>query len=355
MGQKEHQKVKGRGAQSSVHNKFQKHSYENDHELVDFSLDELENEAKTSYVKVFPKSIVNEVPSKDVRLDWSMNPYQGCEHGCAYCYARVTHEYWGYGAGLDFERVIMYKPNAPDLLRKFLDKKSWNGEPIMLSGNTDCYQPVEKKFELTRQLLSILNEYKNPVGIITKNSLIERDLDILTEMARDNLVSVNMSITSMDESLRSNLEPRTSTAKNRFRTVERLSKAGIPTSVMIGPVIPGLNSHEIPEIIKQSANSGAVWANYIMVRLNGVVADVFTDWLIKSYPDRANKVLNMIKEANGGVLSNTIDGERMRGKGNTAKMIQDLFEINRSKYMKNPNFQLNSELFCRPGQQLNLF
>ncbi|UKN03200.1 PA0069 family radical SAM protein [Paracrocinitomix mangrovi] len=355
MNQKKQLKLKGRGAQSTVQNKFNKFHYEADHDLSDFSLEELEQGVKTKYLEVFPKSLVNKVPSKDIYLNWSMNPYQGCEHGCAYCYARTTHEFWGYEPALDFERVIMYKPNAEQLLRKFLDKKSWQVEGIMLSGNTDCYQPAERKFELTRKLLKVLNEYKNPVGIITKNSLIERDIDILSELAKDDLVLVNISITSIDESLRAKLEPRTSSNKNKFKTIEALVKNGIPTQVMIGPVIPGLNDHEIPEILKKAADAGAQWANYIMVRLNGSVGDIFTDWIEKTYPERANKVLNHIKSSNGGVLSNTIDGGRMRGKGSMAKMIQDLFEINRSKLMVKPEFTFNTDLFVRPGQQLNLF
>jgi DNA repair photolyase len=354
MAERRKMTIKGRGAQSSTSNRFNTTSY-HDHELNDFSFEEEQEGVKTTYLEVHPKTLVNPVPSKDIYLNWSMNPYQGCEHGCAYCYARSTHEYWGYNSGLDFERVIMYKPDAPELLRQFLNRKKWVPEGIMLSGNTDCYQPAEKKFELTRNLLEVLSEYKNPAGIITKNALITRDVDVLAEMAENDLVIVNFSITTLDDDLRSKLEPRTSTAKNKLKAIELMRNAGIPVQVMIGPVIPGLNSHEIPEIIKQCADAGAQWANYIMVRLNGSVGDIFTDWLETAYPDRKNKVLNQVKEANGGVLSNSIDGGRMRGKGNTAKMIKDLFEVNRSKYMTKPNFELNTSLFARPGQQLELF
>jgi DNA repair photolyase len=354
MAERKKMTIKGRGAQSSTSNRFNTTSY-HDHELNDFSFEEEQEGVKTTYLEVHQKTLVNPVPSKDIYLNWSMNPYQGCEHGCAYCYARPTHEYWGYNSGLDFERVIMYKPDAPKLLRQFLNRKKWVPEGIMLSGNTDCYQPAEKKFELTRNLLEVLSEYKNPAGIITKNALITRDVDVLAEMAENDLVIVNFSITTLDDDLRSKLEPRTSTAKNKLKAIELMRNAGIPVQVMIGPVIPGLNSHEIPEIIKQCADAGAQWANYIMVRLNGSVGDIFTDWLETAYPDRKNKVLNQVKEANGGVLSNSIDGGRMRGKGNTAKMIKDLFEVNRSKYMTKPNFELNTSLFARPGQQLELF
>lgn len=354
MAKRNNMRIKGRGSQSVTHNKFDRLTY-HDHDFNDFSFEYEESGIKTNYIEVFPKSLVNPVPSKDIYLNWSMNPYQGCEHGCSYCYARPTHEYWGYNSGLDFERTIMYKPNAPDLLRQFLNKKNWVPEAIMLSGNTDCYQPAERKFQLTRQLLEVLLQYKNPVGIITKNSLIERDIDLLKEMAKEGLVLVNLSITTLDEELRSKMEPRTSSGLNKLKAIENLAKEGVPVQIMIGPVIPGLNSHEIPDIIKRSSEAGAQWANYITVRLNGVVGDVFTDWIEQAYPDRAQKVLNQIKESNGGVLSNTIDGGRMRGKGNTAQMTRDLFEINRSKYMTKPNFELNTSLFARPGQQLGLF
>ena len=355
MKQQDHLKIKGRGAQAKLNNKFEQHQYDHEHELMDFSVEELQAGVKTKYLQIHPKSLVNKVPSQDIRLNYSMNPYQGCEHGCAYCYARTTHEFWGYDPGLDFERTILYKPNAPQLLEKFLSRKAWQPEAIMLSGNTDCYQPAEQKFQLTRQLLQVMNSFKNPVGIITKNSLITRDIDILSEMAADQLVRVNLSITTLDEELRSKLEPRTSSAKNKLQAIEALSKAGVPVQVMIGPVIPGLNSQEIPQIIEQTAAAGADWANYITVRLNGAVAIVFEDWLHKTYPDRANKVLNQIKEINGGVLSNTIQGGRGRGKGNTAKIIKDMFELYRNKYMTPPNMQFNTDLFQVPGSQMRLF
>lgn len=355
MGQKDQLHIKGRGTQTELGNRFERYQYDSEHEWMDFSLDELHTQVKTKYLEVFPKTLVNQVPSKDIYLNFSMNPYQGCEHGCAYCYARPTHEYWGYNPGLDFERTILYKPNAAKLLENFLSRKKWKPQAIMLSGNTDCYQPAERKFELTRSLLKVLNTYKNPVGIITKNAMVIRDIDVLSEMAKDDLVRVVMSITTLDEDLRARLEPRTSTAKNKLKAIERLSLAGVPVQVMIGPVIPGLNSHEIPKIIEECAKAGADWANYVMVRLNGPVADVFTDWLKKNYPDRSNKVLNQIKEVNGGVLSNTIGGRRVTGKGTTATLIKNMFEIHRSRHMKKPDMQYNTSLFKVPGSQFNLF
>lgn len=347
--------IKGRGAQHEVKNRFLSQSYEPNQDYADIDLHSEELEVKTVYSEIFPKTIVNEVKSPDIHLNWSMNPYQGCEHGCIYCYARTTHEYWGLGPGLDFERKIFYKKNAAELLRKTFDSKAWKPSAIMTSGNTDCYQPIERKMKLTRSLLEVCLEYKNPVGIITKNSLIERDIDLLSELAKENLVMVIMSITSLDESLRSKLEPRTSTAKNKLHTMTQLRAAGIPVQILIGPVIPSLNAHEIPSIIEACANAGAQWAGYTMVRLNGPIAELFEHWLEVHFPDRAQKVLNQIKEVNGGVLGNTISGNRMSGQGTVSKMIKNLFVLNRSKFMTPPSFEFNTNAFRRPGSQLALF
>jgi DNA repair photolyase len=347
--------IKGRGAQHEVKNRFLSQAYVPDQDYADLNLHEEDSEVKTTYTEIFPKSILNEVKSPDIKLDWSMNPYQGCEHGCVYCYARTTHEFWGLGPGLDFERKIFYKKNAADLLRKAFDAKSWKPAAIMTSGNTDCYQPIERKLKLTRSLLEVCLEYKNPVGLITKNSMIERDLDLLQELAKDNLVKVVMSITSLDEDLRSKLEPRTSTAKNKLRTIEILKSNNIPVEILMGPVIPGLNSHEIPAIIEAAANAGADWASYTMVRLNGAIGEIFEQWVEQTFPDRAQKILNQIREVNGGVLSNTIAGNRMSGKGNVAQMINQLFNLHRSKFMTYKETPFNTSIFKRPGSQLELF
>lgn len=347
--------IKGRGAQLDIPNRFLSQSYVPDENYSDIDLHEDQLGVKTTYTEIFPKSLVNKVESPDIKLSYSMNPYQGCEHGCVYCYARTTHEYWGLGAGLDFERKIFYKKNAAELLRKTFDAKSWVPDAIMTSGNTDCYQPLERKLKLTRSLLEVCLEYKNPVGIITKNSLIERDVDLLAELAQDNLAMVVISLTSLDEDMRSKLEPRTSTAKNKLRTIELLRSRNIPVQVLMGPVIPGLNSHEIPSVIKASADAGAQWASYTMVRLNGAIADVFENWIQLNFPDRAAKVLNLIREVNGGKLGNTIAGKRMSGNGNVADMINQLFAVNREKYMTYDNWTFNTSLFKRPGSQLTLF
>jgi DNA repair photolyase len=226
----------------------------------------------------------------------------------------------------------------------------------MTSGNTDCYQPIERKLKLTRSLLEVCLEYKNPVGIITKNSLVERDIDILKEMAKDDMAGVIISLTSLDEDLRSKLEPRTSTAKNKLKTIEALAANNIPVQILIGPVIPGLNSHEIPSIIEAAANAGASWAGYTMVRLNGAIAEIFDNWINQTFPGQAKKVLNLIREVHDGKLNNSNFGERMSGKGNVAEMLDQLFAINRDKFMKRPADRgYNTSLFQRPGSQLSLF
>ncbi|MBI3133546.1 MAG: PA0069 family radical SAM protein [Bacteroidetes bacterium] len=347
--------IKGRGAQHEVKNRFLSQSYEPNQDYADFNLHEAEQEVKTTYTEIFPKTIVNAVKSPDIKLDWSMNPYQGCEHGCVYCYARTTHEYWGLGVGLDFERKIFYKKNAAALLRKTFDSKSWKPAAIMTSGNTDCYQPIERKLKLTRSLLEVCLDYKNPIGLITKNSLIERDLDLLKELAKDNLVMVVISLTSLDEELRSKLEPRTSTAKNKLKTIALLHAHNIPVQILMGPVIPGLNSHEIPAILEAAANAGADWGSYTMVRLNGAIGEIFERWVETTFPDRAQKVLNQIREVNGGALGNTIAGNRMSGNGNVAEIIHQLFCVHRAKFMTYKEHPLNTSLFKRPNDQLTLF
>src|SRR3954469_3072504 len=251
---KEPEYFKGRGSQLNTSNKFLKNRYVTDNDEV---LDEpLLSDAKTQVFIETPKKIINLVKSPDIGAMYSMNPYQGCEHGCIYCYARNTHEYWGYSAGLDFERKIIAKPNAPQLMEKQFMNKNWIVSPIMFSGNTDCYQPIERKLKITRQMLEVLLKFRHPASMITKNSLILRDTDILQELAKLKLVHVMVSITSLKEELRLKMEPRTATAKNRLKVIEQLSKAGIATGVMTAPIIPGLNSSEIPELIKAAAEHG---------------------------------------------------------------------------------------------------
>ncbi len=348
--------MKGRGAQYNAHNPYLATQYVQEYfEALDEPL--LQNSA-TEYLFDHPKKIINAVPSPDIPMDYSVNPYQGCEHGCTYCYARVTHQYWGMSAGLDFERKIVVKENADQLLREELMKKAWQGKPIMLSGNTDCYQPAERKFGLTRKMLEVMLEFKQPVGIITKNSLVLRDLDILSEMAKENLVRVSMSITTLDEELRRAMEPRTATASQRLNAIARLSQAGIPVNVMVAPVIPGLTSEEIAPIIKAASEAGAVSAGFTMVRLNGTIGEIFSQWIRQTFPDRAEKVLSQVAEAHGGSLSDSRFGTRMRGQGNLAGAIRRIFHLARDKYMPAVVVpSLNTEAFRRPSRhgQLCLF
>lgn len=347
--------IKGRGAQINSKNPYLKDTYVTEHiEGLDEPL--LSNKA-TIFLKEHPKKIVNKIDSPDLKGMYSMNPYQGCEHGCTYCYARNTHQYYGMSAGLDFERKIIMKMNAPTLLEKFFDHKDYTPEPIMLSGNTDCYQPVERKAGITRRLLEVFLKYKNPVSIITKNSLILRDLDLLKELNDDNLVHVNISITSLDESLRQQLEPRTATSHNRLKAVEVLTSNGIPVNVMVAPIIPSLNSTEIPEIIKEAAARGASSAAYTMVRLNGSIGEIFEDWINQAYPDRAEKVLNQIKECHGGTLNDSRFGTRMKGEGPIAEAIADLFHMSVQKYLGDRKMKpFNLAVFKRPEKgQLRLF
>jgi DNA repair photolyase len=345
---------KGRGAQFNPHNRFEKNDYVKEH---DEGIDEWEEEDhKTSFIFGKSKSIVNKVDSPDVGMAYSLNPYQGCEHGCTYCYARNAHEYWGFSAGLDFERKIIVKTDAPALFKKFLEKRSWDASTISLSGNTDCYQPAERKFRITRQLLEIALEYKQPIGMITKNALILRDTDILTEMAKLNLCMVYVSINSLNEKLRQKMEPRTTTAKQRLKIVEDLSNAGIPMGVMVAPLVPGLSDHEIPAILKTIANCGATAAGYTIVRLNGAIGGIFEDWLRKNYPDRFEKVWHMIQSCHGGNVNDSRFGERMRGDGNIAQMIRDNFRLHcRLNHLNEKRTVLDSSLFKIPQAQLRLF
>lgn len=347
---------KGRGSQINTHNKFARYQYVQ--EFMEVLDEELLENHKTEIIYTHPKTIINKVVSEDIPGMYSMNPYQGCEHGCIYCYARNTHEYWGYSAGLDFEQKIIVKQNAAELLEKHFSSKNWKPSAIMLSGNTDCYQPLERELEITRRILQTCLKYKHPVSIITKNALILRDLDVLIELAKDNLVHVMVSITGTDESIRQKLEPRTATYKNRFKVLEGLSKNNIPCGVMIAPIIPGLTNHEIPNVMELAAKAGATSAGFTMVRLNGAVGPIFKDWLVKNFPDRADKVWNQISDAHGGAVNDSRAGVRMRGEGPMAESIRQLFSLSRLRFMKSESkFEFNvSDFNYKAGDtQLSLF
>lgn len=351
--------IKGRGAQRNIPNRFFELSHETRDDFLEFceKEGELADKNKTQYLNVFPKTIVNKVTSPDVGMTYSMNMYQGCEHGCIYCYARNSHEFWGYSAGLDFERRILVKKDAPKLLEKHLKKKSWKAQTIVMSGNTDCYQPAEKKFELTRQCLEVFLKYKHPVGIITKNALILRDLDLLKDLAKDNLISVNISITSLSEETRRILEPRTATIKRRLQVVKELSENGIPVNVMLAPIIPSINSHEILPMAKTVSELGALSIAHTIVRLNGAIGEIFTDWIKKTLPDRADKVLHQIESCHGGTLNESRFGKRMRGEGQIAQQINDLVKLARLKYFKDKAMPILNNNLHEPYKvgQMKLF
>ena len=341
--------IKGQGAQRNVINRFDKYTFEPDDE--DFEL------VKTSFLEIFPKSIVNQVKSQDLPMQYSMNPYQGCEHGCSYCFARPTHEYWGYSAGIDFERKIMVKKNASELLEKFFRKRNYIPKTIMLSGNTDCYQPIERELKITRKILEVCLAYRHPVSILSKNALVLRDLDLFIKMNELNLISVALSIPTMNEDLRRKMEPRTSSAIKKLEALKILKENNIPTGAMIAPIIPGLNSDETLKIIKKISETGADWFGYTLIRLNDTVEPVFVKWLETSFPDRKDKVISLIKQMRGGKLGEKRYFERYKGEGSIAEMIHNTIEIGRNKYFRDRKMvELSAAHFSgSKTQQLKLF
>ena len=346
--------MKGRGAQINTDNPFAKHRAAKHPDLT-FSAPD--GEVKTEYLETHPKTIINKVDSPDIGLDYSMNPYQGCEHGCVYCYARNTHPYWGYSAGIDFESKILVKREAPQLLAQKLSTPKWVVAPIMLSGNTDCYQPIEAKLKITRQILEVLERFNHPVGIITKSALILRDIDILARMAEKKLTSVAISINTLDESLRRQLEPRTASIPRRLQVIEELSKAGIHVHAMLAPVIPGLNDNELMDLMAAVSMAGAKNAGYITVRLNGDVGPIFTDWVRKKYKDRADRIINRIMDIHGGQLNDSRSGIRMKGEGKYAEMIAAQFQLALKRHLPMPvHFEYDLDLFERARKpQTSLF
>ena len=341
--------IKGQGAQRNVKNRFEQYSYEPE----DWEIEK----TNTQIIEVFPKTIVNVVKSPDLPMEYSLNPYQGCEHGCSYCYARPTHEYWGFSAGIDFERKIMVKKNAPELLEKFFKKRNYIPKTIMLSGNTDCYQPIERELKITRKILEVCLAYRHPVSILSKNALVLRDLDLFIKMNELNLISVALSIPTMNEDLRRKMEPRTSSAIKKLEALKILKENNIPTGAMIAPIIPGLNSDETLKIIKKISETGADWFGYTLIRLNDTVEPVFVKWLETSFPDRKDKVISLIKQMRGGKLGEKRYFERYKGEGSIAEMIHKTIEIGRNKYFKDRKMvELSAAHFSgSKTQQLKLF
>jgi DNA repair photolyase len=305
---------------------------------------------QTQFFQDHTKSILFKNDSPDIPMSYSLNPYRGCEHGCAYCRARPYHEYLGFNAGIDFETKIMVKRDAPELLRREFSKPHWMPQCIMMSGNTDCYQPAERRYKITRQLLEVFLEFRNPVSILTKNALILRDLDLLKELAKLNLVSTLLSVTSLDPDLRRKLEPRTSTSEMKLRAMSELSKAGIPTGVMVGPIIPGLNDNEVPTILNRASEAGATRVAHTILRLPYAVAPIFTHWLETNFPEKANRVMTRIRMIRDGKLNDPNWGTRMSGTGAYADYMHQLIEALSNKYNINqPREPLAVHHFRRTG------
>lgn len=284
------------------------------------------------YLTDTSRSIISENSSPDIMFRYSINPYRGCQHGCSYCYARNSHEYLGFNAGLDFETKIVVKHDAADLFREYLSKESWQPDVVVFSGVTDCYQPAERQFRLTRQCLEVALECRVPVGIITKNALVVRDLDLLQELASHNLAHVNISVTTLDPELARVMEPRTSIPSARLRAIQLLSQAGIPTRVMTAPIIPGINDSEIPALLEAAKEAGAQAASYVLLRLPLTVEPVFREWLARTHPLKLQKVEALIRETRQGNMNRSEWGERMVGTGSIAEQVRKLFRVFTKKY-----------------------
>jgi DNA repair photolyase len=313
----------------------------------------------TEYLPDLSQSIVAENDSPDIGFRYSVNPYRGCAHGCSYCYARPYHEYLGLSAGLDFETKVFVKFQAAELLRDFLARPSWRPETIVFSGVTDCYQPAEREFRVTRGCLAVAAECRQPIGIITKNALVTRDLDLLTELAAHRAVRVSLSITTLDAKLARAMEPRTSSPAARLRTIGELAAAGVPTGVSVAPVIPGLNDSEIPAVLAAARAAGAQGAGYVLLKLPTTVRDVFQDWLRRNYPDRVERIENLIRSTRDGRLSDSQFGRRQVGTGNVAELIANTFELWQRKLgFAEKSEPLNSDDFRPPtptSGQMQLF
>lgn len=325
--------AKGRGTALRTPNRFERVHCQDDFESLD-PTDELTvgQGVPTTYLPDDSQSIVSENGSPDIPFRFSINPYRGCAHGCSYCYARPYHEYLGLNAGIDFESQVLVKHRAPELFREWLSRDAWRPEPIVFSGVTDCYQPVERELRLTRGCLEVAHEARQPIAIITKNALVLRDLDILREMAADRTVSVALSITTLDAELARAMEPRTSTPAARLRAVRQLAEAGVPVRVMVAPIIPGLNDFEMPAVLQAASEAGAQGAGYTLLRLPLAVRPIFIDWLERTQPLRAAKVQSLIRETRGGQLSSSQFGARMRGEGSIAEQIKQTFAVFARRY-----------------------
>ncbi|QDT66064.1 PA0069 family radical SAM protein [Calycomorphotria hydatis] len=353
--------AKGRGSAIRPHNRFDKITQHEDWEHIADDEEYLLQlgRPKTEFLTDTSRTIVSENNSPDIPFRYSINPYRGCEHGCSYCYARPYHEYLGHDAGLDFETKIYVKYQAPELFRDWLARKNYEPEVIAMSGVTDCFQPCERKFQLTRQCLAVAEECGQPISIVTKNALVCRDLDLLASMAEKNLIHVAISLTTLDDQLARGMEPRTSSPQARLRAIRELTAAGVPTRVMVAPVIPGLNDPEIPALLEAASEAGAIHAAMTVLRLPLSVLPVFREWLHREHPNAAGKVEDLIQIARGGRWNDSRFGERMRGEGNRIAQIQQTFHVFARRYQLDgllPPYDFsNFKPPLRPGDQQVLF
>ena len=346
--------MKGRGTDMAPPNRFERLHVELE---PDDDAPPLEK-VPTVFYRDASRSILAENESPDVPFRWSLNPYRGCEHGCVYCYARPSHEQLGFNAGLDFETRIMVKDDAPALLRKTFLSPRWTPDVVSLSGNTDCYQPVERTLGITRRCLEVFAEFRNPVGVITKSALVARDADLLGELARHGATHVFCSITSLDPDLAARMEPRAARPHRRLEALATLAAAGIPVAVMIGPVLPGLNDEEIPRILEAARRAGASSASWVLLRLASPLDAIFARWLEEHFPEKRSRVLNRIRDTRGGRINDSTWGRRQRGQGAYAEQIGQLFRAAARKHgLDRPLPALRSDAFRRPprpGEQLTL-
>ena len=344
--------MKGRGAASNPTNRFEPLSYSKGD-----GDDPADPATGTVFLRDTTRSIINYNESPDVGFDASINPYRGCEHGCIYCFARPNHEYLGFSAGLDFETRILVKEDAPELLRRELSAKSWTPQVIAISGVTDAFQPIERRLKITRRCLEVLAEFRNPVVIITKNELVTRDIDILSELAKYDAAMVFISVTSLDSELARDLEPRASQPQRRLEAIAELASAGVPVGSLVAPVIPGLTDHEMPSIVAAVAKAGAQAASYVPLRLPFGVAPLFEEWLTLNRPLQKEKILGRVREIRGGRMNDPNFGSRMQGHGVYARHIAELFELAcRRAGLRPVRPKLSAASFRRPGTaQLSLF
>jgi DNA repair photolyase len=338
--------VRGRGAADNPANRFERLHYEPDPEAV---ADDAPAPA-TQFFRDAARTILVTNDSPDVGFDVSINPYRGCEHGCPYCYARPTHEYLGFSAGLDFETRIMVKEDAPELLRRELNAPRWRPRVVGVSGVTDPYQPIERRLGLTRRCLEVFAEFRNPVAVVTKNRLVTRDVDLFRDLAGHGAAAVFLSVTTLDGDLARVMEPRASQPAGRLAAVAELAAAGVPVGVLVAPVIPGLTDHELPAILEAAAAAGARYAGYVLLRLPHGVADLFGQWLERHFPDKKERVLGRVRDLRGGRLNDARFGSRMRGEGPGAEVVRQLFKLAcRRAGIGGRGPALSAAAFRRPG------